>query len=184
MANMAIEAGAKNGIFAVDEVTRAYVEGRVNRPWEAFDADPDAEYTRVIELNLSEIDCTVAFPHLPENAHLAAESGDITIDQVVIGSCTNGQFADMEAAARILKGRKIAKGIRAIVIPATQAVYMECIRQGWMETFVEAGCVVSTPTCLRTPIWLPSPATSPLIRWSSVPAPTASSPIWKPPQRF
>ena len=147
MANMAIEAGAKNGIFAVDEVTRAYVEGRVNRPWEAFEADPDAEYTRVIELNLSEIDCTVAFPHLPENAHLAAESGDITIDQVVIGSCTNGQFADMEAAAKILKGRKIAKGIRAIVIPATQAVYMECIRQGWMETFVEAGCVVSTPTC-------------------------------------
>ena len=147
MANMAIEAGAKNGIFAVDEVTRAYVEGRVNRPWEAFEADPDAEYTRIIELNLSEIDCTVAFPHLPENAHLAAESGDITIDQVVIGSCTNGQFADMEAAAKILKGRKIAKGIRAIVIPATQAVYMECIRQGWMETFVEAGCVVSTPTC-------------------------------------
>ena len=147
MANMAIEAGAKNGIFAVDEVTRAYVEGRVNRPWEAFEADPDAEYTRVIELNLSEIDCTVAFPHLPENAHLAAESGDIAIDQVVIGSCTNGQFADMEAAAKILKGRKIAKGIRAIVIPATQAVYMECIRQGWMETFVEAGCVVSTPTC-------------------------------------
>jgi len=147
MANMAIEAGAKNGIFAVDEVTRAYVEGRVNRPWEAFEADPDAEYTRVIELNLSEIDCTVAFPHLPENAHLAAESGDIAIDQVVIGSCTNGQFADMEAAAKILKGRKVAKGVRAIVIPATQAVYMECIRQGWMETFVEAGCVVSTPTC-------------------------------------
>ena len=147
MANMAIEAGAKNGIFAVDEVTRAYVEGRVNRPWEAFEADPDAEYTRVIELNLSEIDCTVAFPHLPENAHLAAESGDIAIDQVVIGSCTNGQFADMEAAAAILKGRKIAKGVRGIVIPATQAVYMECIRQGWMETFVEAGCVVSTPTC-------------------------------------
>jgi len=147
MANMAIEAGAKNGIFAVDEVTRAYVEGRVNRPWEAFEADPDAEYTRVIELNLSEIDCTVAFPHLPENAHLAAESGDIAIDQVVIGSCTNGQFADMEAAAKILKDRKVAKGVRAIVIPATQAVYMECIRQGWMETFVEAGCVVSTPTC-------------------------------------
>ena len=147
MANMAIEAGAKNGIFAVDEVTRAYVEGRVNRPWEAFEADPDAEYTRVIELNLSEIDCTVAFPHLPENAHLAAESGDIAIDQVVIGSCTNGQFADMEAAAAILKGRHIADGVRCIVIPATQAVYKECIRQGWMDTFVDAGCVVSTPTC-------------------------------------
>ncbi len=147
MANMAIEAGAKNGIFAVDEVTRAYVEGRVNRPWEAFEADPDAEYTRVIELNLSEIDCTVAFPHLPENAHLAAESGDIAIDQVVIGSCTNGQFADMEAAAAILKGRHIADGVRCIVIPATQAVYKECIRQGWMATFIDAGCVVSTPTC-------------------------------------
>ena len=147
MANMAIEAGAKNGIFAVDEVTRAYVEGRVNRPWEAFEADPDAEYTRVIELNLSEIDCTVAFPHLPENAHPAAESGDIAIDQVVIGSCTNGQFADMEAAAAILKGRHIADGVRCIVIPATQAVYKECIRQGWMDTFVDAGCVVSTPTC-------------------------------------
>ena len=147
MANMAIEAGAKNGIFAVDEVTRAYVEGRVNRPWEAFEADPDAEYTRVIELNLSEIDCTVAFPHLPENAHLAAESGDIAIDQVVIGSCTNGQFADMEAAAAILKGRHIAPGVRCIVIPATQAVYKECIRQGWMDTFIDAGCVVSTPTC-------------------------------------
>ena len=147
MANMAIEAGAKNGIFAVDEVTRAYVEGRVNRPWEAFEADPDAEYTRVIELNLSEIDCTVAFPHLPENAHLAAESGEIAIDQVVIGSCTNGQFADMEAAAAILKDRRIAPGVRCIVIPATQAVYKECIRQGWMDTFVDAGCVVSTPTC-------------------------------------
>jgi len=147
MANMAIEAGAKNGIFAVDEVTRAYVEGRVNRPWEAFEADPDTEYARVIELNLSEIDCTVAFPHLPENAHLAAESGDIAIDQVVIGSCTNGQFADMEAAAAILKGRHIAPGVRCIVIPATQAVYKECIRQGWMDTFIDAGCVVSTPTC-------------------------------------
>ena len=147
MANMAIEAGAKNGIFAVDEVTRAYVEGRVDRPWEAFEADPDAEYTRVIELNLSEIDCTVAFPHLPENAHLAAESGDVAIDQVVIGSCTNGQFADMEAAAAILKGRHIAPGVRCIVIPATQAVYKECIRQGWMDTFIDAGCVVSTPTC-------------------------------------
>ena len=147
MANMAIEAGAKNGIFAVDEITRAYVEGRVDRPWEAFEADPDAEYTRVIELNLSEIDCTVAFPHLPENAHLAAESGDIAIDQVVIGSCTNGQFADMEAAAAILKGRHIAPGVRCIVIPATQTVYKECIRRGWMDTFIDAGCVVSTPTC-------------------------------------
>ena len=147
MANMAIEAGAKNGIFAVDDVTRAYVEGRVNRPWEAFEADADAEYVRTVELNLSEIDCTVAYPHLPENAHSAAESGHIAIDQVVIGSCTNGQSADMAAAAAVLKGRHIAKGVRAIVIPATQRVYQECIRQGWMDTFLEAGCAVSTPTC-------------------------------------
>ena len=143
----AAKAGAKNGIFAVDDVTRAYVEGRVNRPWEAFEADADAEYVRTVELNLSEIDCTVAYPHLPENAHSAAESGHIAIDQVVIGSCTNGQSADMAAAAAVLKGRHIAKGVRAIVIPATQRVYQECIRQGWMDTFLEAGCAVSTPTC-------------------------------------
>lgn len=147
MANMAIEAGAKNGIFAVDEVTRAYVDGRVNRPYEAFEADADAEYTRTIELDLSAIDCTVAYPHLPENAHSASESGHIAIDQVVIGSCTNGQVADMAAAAAVLKGRHIARGVRAIVIPATQQVYQTCIREGWMDTFIDAGCVVSTPTC-------------------------------------
>ena len=147
IANMAIEAGAKNGIFAVDEVTRAYVEGRVNRPWTAVEADEDAEYEQVIELNLDEIDCTVAYPHLPENAHLASEGGDIAIDQVVIGSCTNGQLADMAAAAAILKGRKVAPGVRVIVIPATPEVYRECIHQGYTDIFMDAGCIISTPTC-------------------------------------
>ena len=147
ISNMAIEAGAKNGIFAVDEVTRAYVNERVDRPWTAYEADPDAEYERVIELDLSQIDCTVAYPHLPENAHRAAESGDVTIDQVVIGSCTNGQIADMAAAAEILKGRKVAPGVRAIVIPATQSVYRQCIDLGYTQIFLDAGCAVSTPTC-------------------------------------
>ena len=147
MANMAIEAGAKNGIFAVDDITRAYVAQRVDRPWTAYEADPDAPYEQVIELDLSKIDCTVAYPHLPENAHLASESGDIAIDQVVIGSCTNGQLADMAAAAAILKGRKVADGVRAIVIPATQQVYRQCIDQGYTQIFLDAGCIVSTPTC-------------------------------------
>ena len=147
ISNMAIEAGAKNGIFAVDDVTRAYVNERVDRPWTAYEADPDAEYERVIELDLSQIDCTVAYPHLPENAHRAAESGDVTIDQVVIGSCTNGQIADMAAAAEILKGRKVAPGVRAIVIPATQSVYRQCIDFGYTQIFLDAGCAVSTPTC-------------------------------------
>ena len=147
ISNMAIEAGAKNGIFAVDEVTRAYVEGRVNRPWTAYEADPDAEYEQVIDLNLDDIDCTVAWPHLPENAHPAADGADIAIDQVVIGSCTNGQIADMAAAAAILKGRKIAPGVRAIVIPATPAVYRQCMKEGYVDIFMDAGCIVSTPTC-------------------------------------
>ena len=147
ISNMAIEAGAKNGIFAVDDVTRAYVEGRVNRPWTAFEADEDAEYEQTIELNLDEIDCTVAYPHLPENAHSASEGGDIAIDQVVIGSCTNGQIADMAAAAAVLKGRKVAPGLRAIVIPATPAVYRQCMQEGYTDIFLDAGCIVSTPTC-------------------------------------
>ena len=147
ISNMTIEAGAKNGIFAVDEITRAYVAERVDRPWTAYEADPDAEYERVIELDLGQIDCTVAYPHLPENAHRAAESGDVTIDQVVIGSCTNGQIADMAAAAAVLKGHKVAPGVRVIVIPATQNVYRQCIDLGYTQTFLDAGCIVSTPTC-------------------------------------
>ena len=145
--NMAIEAGAKNGIFAVDDVTRAYLDGRAQHPYTVYEADPDAEYEAEYTIDLSAIVPTVSYPHLPENTHPAAESGSIAIDQVVIGSCTNGRISDMEVAARILKGKKVAKNVRAIVIPATQKVFTECIRQGWMEIFVEAGCVVSTPTC-------------------------------------
>ena len=147
MANMAIEAGAKNGIFAVDEVTRAYVAGRVDRPWTAYEADEDAEYERTIEIDLSSIDCTVAYPHLPENAHPAREGRDIAIDQIVIGSCTNGQIDDMAAAAAIFKGRHLAPGVRGIIIPATQSVYRECMHRGYTDIFLDAGCIVSTPTC-------------------------------------
>ncbi|MBE6032949.1 MAG: 3-isopropylmalate dehydratase large subunit [Clostridiales bacterium] len=147
ISNMAVEAGAKNGIFPVDEVTKAYVEGRVDRPWTAYEADADAEYDRIIELDLSEIDCTVAYPHLPENIHSAREGKDIAIDQMFIGSCTNGQLADLAAAAEILKGKHLAPGVRGIVIPATQHVYRECMRLGYTDIFLDAGCVVSTPTC-------------------------------------
>lgn len=147
MANMAIEAGAKNGIFAVDERTIAYMEGRVNRPYTVYEADPDAEYEQVIEINLSEVKPTVAFPHLPENTKTIDAVGEVVIDQVVIGSCTNGRLEDMEVAAKLLKGRHVAKGVRAIVIPATQKVYMESMKRGYLETFIEAGCAVSTPTC-------------------------------------
>ena len=145
--NMAIEAGAKNGIFPVDDITRAYVEGRVDRPWTAFEADADAEYERTVEIDLSQVDCTVAWPHLPENAHSAREGADIAIDQIVIGSCTNGQLSDMAAAAEILKSRHLADGVRGIVIPATQDVYRQCMHLGYTDIFLDAGCIVSTPTC-------------------------------------
>ena len=147
IANMAIEAGAKNGIFPVDDVTRAYVQDRVDRPWEAVEADPDAEYERTVEIDLDQVDCTVAWPHLPENARSAREGKDVAIDQIVIGSCTNGQLPDMAAAAEILKGRRLAPGVRGIVIPATQSVYRECMHRGYTDIFLDAGCIVSTPTC-------------------------------------
>ena len=147
IANMAIEAGAKNGIFPVDEKTLAYIDGRVNRPYTVYEADPDAEYEQTIEIDLSGLEPTVSYPHLPENTHPASEGGSIRIDQVVIGSCTNGRLEDMEAAYEILKGKHIAKGVRGIIIPATMAVYKECIRRGWTEAFIDAGCIVSTPTC-------------------------------------
>ncbi len=147
MANMAIEAGAKNGIFEVDDVTLEYVKGRVNREFTVYSADADAEYDETYVINLSEIEPTVACPHLPENTKLAKELGDIIPDQVVIGSCTNGRISDMKAAADILAGKHIAKGIRCIVIPATQSIYKECIKRGYIDTFIDAGCVVSTPTC-------------------------------------
>ena len=147
MANMAIEAGAKNGIFEVDEVTLDYVKDRVNRPFTVYKADDDAEYDEEYVIDLSAIEPTVACPHLPENTKLARELTEIIPDQVVIGSCTNGRLSDMKAAAEILKGRHIADHIRCIIIPATQKIYKECIRLGYIDTFIDAGCVVSTPTC-------------------------------------
>lgn len=147
MANMAIEAGAKNGIFEVDDITLAYVNERVDREFKVFKADEDAEYEQVIDIDLSSIVPTVACPHLPENTRDASELTDILPDQVVIGSCTNGRISDMKAAADILRGKHIAKGIRCIVIPATQKIYLECIKEGYIETFINAGCIVSTPTC-------------------------------------
>ena len=145
--NMAIEAGAKNGIFPVDEITEAYLKGRSQRPWVKYEADPDAEYERTVTIDLTTLEPTVSYPHLPENTHLAKEGKDIKIDQIVIGSCTNGRIEDMEAAYEILKGRHIAKGVRGIIIPATMAVYKECILRGYTEAFIDAGCIVSTPTC-------------------------------------
>ena len=145
--NMAIEAGAKNGIFPVDEVTKAYLKGRSQREPVYYEADPDAEYEKTIEIDLSALEPTVSYPHLPENTHLASEGKEIKIDQVVIGSCTNGRLEDMEAAYNVLKGKHIAKGVRGIIIPATMAVYKECILRGWTTAFIDAGCIVSTPTC-------------------------------------
>ncbi|MBQ7163928.1 MAG: 3-isopropylmalate dehydratase large subunit [Clostridia bacterium] len=145
--NMAIEAGAKNGIFPVDEVTLSYLEGRSERQPVIYAADEDAEYERVIKIDLSEITPTVSIPHLPENTRKAEELGDVKIDQVVIGSCTNGRMEDMQAAYRVLKGRKIAEGVRCIIIPATMKIYRECIEKGYITAFIDAGAVVSTPTC-------------------------------------
>ena len=147
IANMAIEAGAKNGIFEVDEATVSYVKERSDREMLIFKADDDAEYDQVIEIDLSCIKSTVAFPHLPENTRTIDEVGDIKIDQVVIGSCTNGHYKDLAEAAEILKGRRVAKNVRAIIIPATQDIYLKAIENGLLKIFVEAGCVVSTPTC-------------------------------------
>lgn len=147
MANMAIEAGAKNGIFAVDEITKEYQKGRVDCEYKIYEADSDAPYDAVYDIDLSQIKPTVAFPHLPENTRTPDEWGDVKIDQVVIGSCTNGRIEDIKTAAEIIRGKHIAKGVRCIVIPATQAVYLEAMKQGWLADFIEAGCAVSTPTC-------------------------------------
>ena len=145
--NMAIEAGAKNGIFPVDDVTLRYLEGRSERKPRIFEADPDAVYEQTIEIDLSSIVPTVACPHLPENTRPAAELSDIKIDQVVIGSCTNGRMEDMEAAYHTLKGKTVAPGVRCIIIPATMQIYRECIERGYVTAFIDAGAVVSTPTC-------------------------------------
>ena len=145
--NMAIEAGAKNGIFPVDDRTLEYLKGRSEREPVIYTADEDAPYEKTIEMDLSKIEPTVACPHLPENTRPAKELGDIRIDQVVIGSCTNGRMEDMEAAYRILNGKTVAKGVRCIIIPATMAIYRECIQRGYTTAFIDAGAVVSTPTC-------------------------------------
>ena len=145
--NMAIEAGAKNGIFPVDDRTMEYLKGRSEREPVIYTADEDAPYEKTIEMDLSKIEPTVACPHLPENTRPAKELGDIRIDQVVIGSCTNGRMEDMEAAYRILNGKTVAKGVRCIIIPATMAIYRECIQRGYTTAFIDAGAVVSTPTC-------------------------------------
>ena len=147
IANMAIEAGAKNGIFPVDEFTLEYIKEHSTKPYKVYEADEDAVYDEVIEINLSELEPTVAFPHLPENTRTIGETGNIKIDQVVIGSCTNGRISDIRIAAEVMKGRKIAPGIRAIVIPATQDIYLTALKEGLITTFVQAGCIVSTPTC-------------------------------------
>ena len=146
--NMAIEAGAKNGIFPVDEKTIAYLEGRVtDRTWEAVTADEDAEYAQEITMELDKLVPVVAYPHLPENTHPASEGREIKIDQVVVGSCTNGRLEDLAQAAEILKGQKVCDGVRMIIIPATQEIYKEAMRLGYIDTFIDAGAAVSTPTC-------------------------------------
>ena len=147
MANMAIEAGGKNGIFEVDEQTINYVKERTDREFTVFSADADAQYDAVYDIDLSKIEPTVACPHLPENTKPIGQLSTIKIDQAVIGSCTNGRLSDLAAAAEIIKGKHIAKGVRCIVIPATQKIYKEAMKLGYLETFIDAGCVVSTPTC-------------------------------------
>ena len=147
IANMAIEAGAKNGIFPVDEQTLRYLEGRVNRPYDAVEADPDAVYSREVVIDLSALRPTVALPHLPSNTRTVDEVAGLPIQQVVIGSCTNGRLKDLQEAAAILKGRKVHQGVRCIVLPATQQIMMDAMAQGLVQTFIEAGCAVSTPTC-------------------------------------
>jgi 3-isopropylmalate/(R)-2-methylmalate dehydratase large subunit len=147
IANMAIEAGAKNGIFEVDDKTLKYVKEHSKREPKVFKADADAIYDKVYDINLSEIPYTVSCPHSPDNTKRADELKDVKIDQVVIGSCTNGRLDDLKAAYGIIKGNKVAKGVRVIVIPATQRIYLEALKLGYIEEFIKAGCVVSTPTC-------------------------------------
>lgn len=147
ISNMAIEAGGKAGLIPVDDITREYMDGRVERPYKEYHSDPDAQYAKVYEINAADIEPTVAFPHLPSNTRPAKEAHDITIDQAVIGSCTNGRITDMRQAAEVLRGRKVADNVRCIVIPATQQVYRQCIDEGLMDIFLDANCAVSTPTC-------------------------------------
>ncbi len=145
--NMAIEAGGKNGIFPVDDLAKAYMREHSKRKFTVYEADEDAEYEQVITIDLSQLKPTVAFPHLPENTRTIDQVGEVKIQQSVIGSCTNGRIDDIRIAAQVMKGRKVAKGVRCIVIPATQAIYLQALREGLLEIFIEAGAIVSTPTC-------------------------------------
>ena len=145
--NMAIEAGAKNGIFPVDALTLEYMNGRFKRSPKIYMADDEAEYEAEYEIDLSSLKPTVSFPHLPENTKTPDEWGDVKIDQVVIGSCTNGRISDLRIAAKVLKGKHVAKNVRTIIIPATNEVYLQAVKEGLVETFIRAGAVVSTPTC-------------------------------------
>ncbi len=147
ISNMAIEAGGKNGIFPVDDVTRAYLKGRVSREWESFQPDVDAAYEREVIIDLDTLEPTVALPHLPSNTRTVSEVAGTPIQQVIIGSCTNGRLEDMRQAAEVLKNRKVAKGVRCIVFPATQQIMLDAMRMGYVEIFIQAGCAVSTPTC-------------------------------------
>ncbi|MBU9727069.1 3-isopropylmalate dehydratase large subunit [Diplocloster modestus] len=147
IANMAIEAGGKNGIFPVDEAAEAYMREHSKRPYQVYEADEDAEYETVYTIDLAALKPTVAFPHLPENTKTIDEVGEVKIDQAVIGSCTNGRMEDLRIAAKILEGRKVAKNVRCIIIPATQKIYLQAIEEGLVQTFIKAGAVVSTPTC-------------------------------------
>ena len=147
ISNMAIEAGGKNGIFPVDEKTMEYINGRVGRPCEAFEADPDAVYTREVVIDLDKLEPTVSMPHLPENTKVVSEVAGLHIDQVVIGSCTNGRIQDLREAAAILKGKKVAENVRCIVIPATQEITLQAMKEGLLEIFIASGCAVSAPTC-------------------------------------
>jgi len=147
MANMAVEAGAKNGIVPPDEITRRYVEGRAKRPYTFHSSDPDARYVEVYEFDVSKLEPQIAFPHLPENTRPVSEAADVSIDQVVIGSCTNGRMDDLREAAAVLKGRRVNDNIRLIVIPGTQDIYLQAMKEGLVEQFINAGAAVSTPTC-------------------------------------
>ncbi|WP_449240497.1 3-isopropylmalate dehydratase large subunit [Desulfoscipio gibsoniae] len=147
MANMAVEAGAKNGIVPPDEITRRYVEGRAKRPYKFYQSDADARYAQVIEIDVSKLEPQIAFPHLPENTRPVSEAADVIIDQVVIGSCTNGRLSDLQLAAEVLKGHRVNNNLRLLVIPGTQDIYMQALREGLVEQFIEAGAAVSTPTC-------------------------------------
>jgi len=146
-ANMAIEAGAKNGIFPPDEITKQYIEGRAKRPYTFYSSSPDASYKGIREYDVSGMEPLVAFPHLPEKVHPVSRAGHIKIDQVVIGSCTNGRLEDLRLAAGLIKGKKVHPEVRLIVIPGTQKIYLQSLREGLIEDFVEAGAVFSTPTC-------------------------------------